>query len=417
MNDQVHVAKLREWLRSSLSSNLTQVERERDKLVAEISKTITALPEYCMQLSRKAEQDMETKRENKAQYRASKAVSRLIQIISNMCGSVNTPSDRNTTMLRSLQRQTSKVASDAARSREEWLQQIRPYYIIDMMTLGGNIDKVRRLGEELHGFLMGRGALLRSLEEVNDKLSELAKLTDNRDSVTSQRKSVEHQLTEIKRQEMELRTKIHEIRQNPRIKEYIQTDTELRSLRTDLLVTGFSRLVGPLRKLISISERGNYPLLIEVREAAKEYLRKPFTTFLKEGDGYPKLKAVMAALSDAVSSNKLALKQRESKKVIERSEQVVSANSLGRIHVRSRQLKGAHDQFMSDPEVAGLVYQLRDTRQKGRGNHKLQEELSVELQHISDNEKHLNEQIEVLRKEIESSARKISETNVKLSVD
>jgi hypothetical protein len=153
-----------------------------------------------------------------------------------------------------------------------------------------------------------------------------------------------------------------------------------------------------------------------VRETGKEYLRKPFTTFLKEGDGYPRLKTVMSALSDAVSSNKLALKQRESKKVIERSAQVVSGDSLSKIHARSRQLKDAHDQFMTNPEIAGLVYQLRDTRQKGRANHKLQEELNVELQHITNNEKHSNEQVQVLRKELENSSRKISGTTMNLNL-
>ena len=82
--------------------------------------------------------------------------------------------------LRTLQRQTSKIASDAAGARQEWLRQIRPYFIIDMMTLGGHIDKIKRLGEELHNFLIGRGSLLRSLEELNEKLDALSKLTLSR---------------------------------------------------------------------------------------------------------------------------------------------------------------------------------------------------------------------------------------------
>lgn len=414
MSTHVRVSKLRDWLRSSLSSNLTQVERERDKLVAEISKTTSSLPDYCSQLSRKAEQDMETKRENRAQFRAAKAVSRLTTIVSNMCTSLSIPTEKDTLALRNLQRETSKLASEAARTRQEWLRQIRPYYIIDMMSLGGNIDKIRRLGDEMHSFLMGRGALLRSLEELYEKLDSLDKLKESKDSVSSQRKSVEQRLAEVEQQEKSLRTKIEEIRQNPKIKEYVQTDAELRSLRSELLRIGFSRLGRPLRKLMSISERGDYPLPIEVREKAKEYVKKPFTTFLKEDDGYPQLKTVISALSTAVSNNKLALKQREAKKVIERNEQVVSGDSLGRIHKKAKELKGLHDNSLADPEIAGLVQQWKDIRQKGRTNHNVQEELRGELQRIIDNETRLNDQINLMLREIENAARKISGTGVKL---
>ena len=411
---QVPVAKLRGWLRSSLSSNLTQVERERDKLLAEISRAVSSLPDYCSQLSQKSEQDMETKRENRAQYRAAKAVSRATTIISNMCTSTNIPTDKNTVALRSLQRDISKLASEAAMTRQEWLRQIRPYYIIDMMTLGGNIDKLRRLGDELHSFLMGHGVLLRSLEELDGKLNELTKLGQSRESVSSQKELIEHGLVEAKREEKALRDKIEEIRQSPKIQEYIRTDTELRSLRSELLRTGFSRLGGPLRKLMSISERGNYPLPMEVRENGKEYIKKPFGTFLKEDDGYPRLKGILSALSSAVSSNRLALKQREAKKVIERSGQVVSGGSLTMIHTKAKELKRTYDRLLADPEIAGLVQQVRETRRKGRANHKLQEELKSELQRVAESEMRLNEQSDALMRELENSARKISGTAVKL---
>lgn len=167
---------------------------------------------------------------------------------------------------------------------------------------------------------------------------------------------------------------------------------------------------------MSISERGDYPLPIEVRETGNEYIKKPFTTFLKETNGYPNLKAVMSALSNAVSSNKLALKQRDAKKVIERSQQIVSAGSLDKIHNQAKELKAAYDRFMGDPEIAGLVQQLRDTRHLGRANHKLQEELNAELRRITDNEKHLREQVDAFLRELENLASKISETPVSLKL-
>ena len=416
MTNQIPTSKLQEWLRKSLSSSLSQAERERDKLVAEIKRGLESITAFCTQLSHKAEEDMESKRDHRAQYRAAKAVARLTAIIPEMCTQFNVPTENDSAKLRNLQRETSKLASEAARTRETWLRQIRPYYIIDMMTLGGNIDKLRRLGDELHNFLIGRGSLLRSLEELEEKLDSLNKLRASRDSASQQRQLLEERLGETERVHNSLKNQVEEIRQNPKIMEYMKIDSELRTLRSDLIRTGFSRLGRPLKKLISISERGDYPLPIEVRESAKEYTKKPFATFLSEESGYPRLKGVMSALSGAVSSGKLALKQREAKKVIERTNQVVSGNSLSNVHELSRERKRTHDQFMADKGTAALVQQLRDLRVKGRANRTVHDEVRADLQRAVENERRFDEQISSLLTEIEAFARKLSGADLKLEL-
>jgi hypothetical protein len=416
MSEQVPVSRLREWLRKSLSSELSQAEKERDKTLSEISRAIDSLTQICSQLAQKAERDME-KRDNRAEYRAAKAVARLTGIVSDICRSITITSAKDTVSLRNLQRQTSKMATDAASARQEWLRQIRPYYIIDMMTMGGNIDKVKRLGEELHSFLIGRGSLLHSLEDLDEKLGSLSKLELSRQSLSSQRQSVEHKLETAEQEEKELRAQAERIRQNPKMKEYLQIDLELRGLRSELLRTGFSRLGRPLRKLISISERGDYPLPIDVREKAKEYSKRPFATFLSEEDGYPHLKAVLTALSNGVSSGKLALKQREAKKVTEKTQSAVEGQSLEKLHTKSKSLKRTYDELLADQQVATLVQELRETREKGTANHTLQEELRSELQRSLDSEKRLEEQISVQIKNIEAFITKLTGTATKLELD
>jgi hypothetical protein len=416
MAEQVPISKLNDWLRKSLSSELSQAERERDKATSEISRALESLTQICSQLSEKATRDMEEKRENRAQYRAAKAVVRLTALISDMCKSIVITQSNDNASLRNIQRQTSKVASNAAVARQEWLRQIRPYYIIDMMTLGGQIDKVRRLGEALHTYLVGRGTLLRSLEELNEKINSLSKLQLSKESASSQRLSLEQKIEETEQEEQRLRMSAQEIRDNPRMKEYIHVDSELRALRSELIGTGFSRLGRPLRKLISISERGDYPLPPDVREKAREYAKKPFTTFLKEDDGYPHLKAVLRALSNAVSSGKLALKQREAKKVVERTQQVVDGEFLIQLQSKSKNLKQSYDELVADPHAATLVQQLRDLRQKNRINHASQQELKNDLQRAARSEAKLEEQIALQLKSIEDFVKELAGTAPKLEL-
>lgn len=411
---QIEIEELESWVRQTVASKITQAERERDKLLSEITKAVNALPEYCHQLSKKAEQDIESKHENRAQYKAAKALSRLTAIIAEMCKSVSLPNEINSTSLRTLQRELSRAASEGARDREESLHQIRPFYIIDMMTFGGNIDKLRRLSEELHNFLMGRGALLKSLEDLDGKINSVDKVRSSRDSISAQRETIERKLAETTRTNELLREQVDRIRQNPKMQEYIRLDGQLRDLRVELLRTGFSRLGRPLRKLASLSERGSYPLPIEVRESTKEYLRRPFATFISEQEGYPKLKSVMSALSSAVSSGKLALKQRESKKVTDRSQQVISHNSLLAIQTQAKNLKRNYDRCMMDQETASLVQEMKTLRQKGRSNLTLKKELESELHRISEIETKANDQINVLTKEIENFSSRLAGVEVRV---
>jgi hypothetical protein len=413
---EVPVSGLEAWLRKTMSPEISQAERERDRLLLDIAHALDVLQQNCAQLSKKAEQDMEMKRDNRAQYRAARAVARLTAIITDMCQAFGTGSSKDSASLRNLQRETARFSTDAARRREEWIRQIRPYHILDMMTLGGNIDKVKRLAEELHNHLMGRGVLLHSLEDLHEKVISLGDLRAARDAKVALKESLEQRLSQADRTEQELRAHVNEIRENPKMKEYVTIDEELRKLRGDLLTTGFSRLGRPLKKLISISERGDYPLPPDVRESVREYVRKPFTTFLSEEDGYPRLKAVITALSKAVSSGKLALKQREAKKVMERSEQVVAAESLSTIHKKAKSLKQTHDSILIDSETAELVNRLRELRQKGRANRSLQRQLKTELQKAIDSDRHLEDQIRNAVEETEAFVRKMCKTTVRLQL-
>jgi uncharacterized protein (UPF0305 family) len=116
----------------------------------------------------------------------------------------------------------------------------------------------------------------------------------------------------------------------------------------------------------------------------------------------------MTALQNAVSSGKLSLKQREAKKVLDRTEQVVSENSLAKIHHEARTLKDQYDQCLIDEETASLVKQMKDLRQKGRTNRIHQKELMEDLRRIVEIEKKANEQISNMTKEIEGFCSKMT---------
>jgi hypothetical protein len=122
----------------------------------------------------------------------------------------------------------------------------------------------------------------------------------------------------------------------------------------------------------------------------------------------------MSALSNAVSSGKLALKQREAKKVIDRNEQVVSLNSLLTIQTQAKALKQRHDQCLTDQETASLVQTMKTVRQKGRSNLAVEKELKDELRRTIETETKANDQINVLTKEIEDFSSKLAGVGIRV---
>jgi len=124
----------------------------------------------------------------------------------------------------------------------------------------------------------------------------------------------------------------------------------------------------------------------------------------------------MSTLAKAVADGKLALKPREAKKVIERSQEVTTEDSLTRIHSKSKELKREYDDFLADPERADLVQQLKAVHVQGRANRTLQEELKAELQRTLDNERRLDQQINLQLNAIEALARKLTGRNMKLQL-
>ena len=72
-------------------------------------------------------------------------------------------------------------------------------------------------------------------------MEALSKLTLSRQTASSQRQSLEDRVGEAHEEDKKLRVEAEKIRENPRMKEYIQIDSELKALRSELLRTGFSR--------------------------------------------------------------------------------------------------------------------------------------------------------------------------------
>jgi hypothetical protein len=257
-----------------------------------------------------------------------------------------------------------KFAGDAARARDRWIGQIRPYYILDMMSLNASIEKLRRLGDQAWDVFSKEGNLLRGIEEIGDRAQKVQELEQSLRKQLEEHNRLLTELGKVEPQISEARNTIESLVGDPKLAGLRKIDNRLSELRAELIASGFRRLGRPLRKLESMSARGEYPMAPEVREKLSEYLKRPFTTFIHEGEGYPYLRSVLRSMHSAVERKKLVLKQREERKVLERIQNVTERSILNSVHKEATALLAEREGYLHDPACVELVKEYRLKRQR-----------------------------------------------------
>jgi len=416
MEAAVRPNELEPWLKGALRVQIANADKAIAKAKSDTEAQIASLNEVVADLTAKSEKDSAEKRNDRAIYKSAKAVTRMCLELQNLLAA-NPPGDPHTYQgLKQFSDTTTRLASDAAKVRDRWIGHIRPYYILDTMSLNASIDRLRRLGEQAWDLFNKDGDLLRRLEETHTRVEKIQDLEESLQKQIAECKLVADEARSFSPQISDVESQIESLAANPKVAQLREIDNRLRELRGDLLAMGFRRLGRPLRKLETMAARGEFPMAPEVRDKLSEYLKRPFTAFIHEEDGYPFLKSILRNMQQAVERKKLLLKQREERKVLERIDNVAEKNSLDGIHHEATKLLGERRTYLQDPECLELV---RTYRQKQHDLKKLQAQYA-DLEHRS---KLLTEKAGTLRnslvqftKETEQLAEKLAKKPVKIGL-
>jgi hypothetical protein len=417
MGDAVKPKELEPWLKEALRAQITTAEKAVQKAKNDIEAQVASLKEVVDDLLRKSEKDSVEKRNDRAVYKAARAVGRMCLELQDLLSAPLLGDPRSYEGLKHFSDSVARLANDAARIRDRWIGYIRPYYILDMMSLSASIDKFRRLADQTWDIFGKEGGLLRRLEEIHGRIEKIEELEKSLQEQLDERDQAIHEMSELDPQISETEHLVESLASNPKIAELKKINSRLKELRGELLASGFRRLGRPLRKLEAMAGRGEYPLAPEVRQNLSEYRKRPFTTFIHEGEGYPSLKSVLRNLQQAVERKKLLLKQREERKVLERIDSVAEKNVLERIHHEATGLVAERRKYVQDPECLEVV---RAYRQKKQDLKNLQSKYA-DLQHrsklLSDKADTLKNSLTQLAKETGLLAEKLAKRPVRIELD
>jgi hypothetical protein len=417
MEDAIEPKQLESWIKQVLKPQIASAEKTIQKAKSDIQTQVTSLNEVVSDLLEKSEKDSVEKRNDRAAHKAARAAGRMCLELQGLLSGFALGNPQSYEGLKGFSDASAKLANEAARTRDRWIGHIRPYYILDMMSLNASIDKMRRLGDHAWEIFSKEGSLLRRLEEIHgraEKIDELEqslqKQLDERDQLMQETKKLEPQISATTRT-------IETLGNNPKIEELRRIDSRLRGLRGELLTSGFRRLGRPLRKLEAMAGRGDYPIPPEVRAELAEYLKKPFTTFVREADGYPSLRSILGSLNQAVKRKKLVLKQREERKVLERIENVTERNVLDKIHREAKTLVAERRRCLQDPDCLELVRAYRSQKQELKNLELKRAELQHRSKVVSEKVQMLSESLAEFVKGTELAAERFSEKRVRIKTD
>jgi hypothetical protein len=408
MEAAVRPNELEPWLRDALKVQIASSNKAIAKAKSDAEAQIASLNEIVADLAAKSEKDSAEKRNDRAAYKSAKTVTRMCAALQNLLADNPRADPRTYEGLKQFSDTTTRLASDAAKVRNQWIGHIRPYYILDMMSLNASIEKLRRLGEQAWDLFNKDGSLLRRLEETHARVEKIQDLQDSLQKQTAECNRAADEARSFSPHISDVERQIELLAANPKVVQLRKIDNRLRELRGDLLASGFRRLGRPLRKLETMTSRGEFSMAPEVRDKLSEYLKRPFTTFIHEEGGYPFLKSILRNMQQAVERKKLLLKQREERKVLERIDNVAEKNSLDVIHREATRLLGERRTYLQDPECLELV---RDYRQKKQDLKELQAQYA-NLEHRS---KLLTEKADMLRNSLVQFARETEQLAEKLA--
>jgi Fe-S cluster biosynthesis and repair protein YggX/uncharacterized protein YdcH (DUF465 family) len=417
MESAVKLDELEPWLKDALRVQIANVNKAIKKAKTDVDSQISSLREVTADLAAKSEKDESEKRNDRAMYKAAKSVSRMCLELQRLLV-VNPPVDPHSYEgLRQFSDATAKLASNAAMVRDRWIGHIRPYYILDTMSLNASIDKLRRLGEQAWSLLSKDGNLLRRLEEIHARVEKTRELVKSLEKQSDEFGHMAEEASSLRPRISDAEHQMESVASNPKIADLRKIDNRLRELRAELLSSGFRRLGRPLRKLEAMAGRGEYSMVPEIRERLSEYLRRPFTTFIHEDDGYPHLKSVLIDMRRSVDLKKLLLKQREERKVLERIENVVEKNTLNGIHHEATMLLNERRRYLHDPECRELVTAYKQRKldlNKLRSEH---EDLEHRSKLLSDKVELLRSSLAQFTRETEKLAERLSGKPIKVELD
>jgi hypothetical protein len=226
------------------------------------------------------------------------------------------------------------------------------------------------------------------MEGEGSKLQRARTLTGIVESIKTTRRELEEKSREqsaIKKDleglagsQSELTSKIDQLEANNNLREVLDIEKELRKESRAFRAETLAHLQRPLRRLADLSQRGDYPLGSDEREALSAFVKSPYKSFLSKSTG-EYLARILENMKKAIDSGKMEFKPKKTGRVSVQLNQLIGTAHLIEKQEKGRRLLTRRRELLRNPECKDmyerrkvLLSKIEETR---RGELELQEKM------------------------------------------
>jgi hypothetical protein len=263
------------------------------------------------------------------------------------------------------------VASRTIRDlRDSTARELSGFYILDMRSFGGALDRVAKSGERLASFLEGEGSRLQRARTMTGIVESIKTTRRELDEKAGELAAVKKNLDGLVRSESELTSKVDQLEANGNLREVLEIEKELRKESRAFRAETLAHLQRPLRRLADLSQRGEYPLGSDEREALSAFVKSPYKSFLSKSTG-EYLTKILESMKKAIDSGKMEFKPKKTGRVSVQLNQLIGTTHLTEKQEKGRRLLARRRELLHNAECKdmyerrkGLLSRIEETRRE-----------------------------------------------------
>jgi hypothetical protein len=365
------------WISDELDNQLRSTRSKAAKLVDEAKRAVSEAGGFYEDLGRKGDRDMATKKDA-ASYRAARLIGHGAHEAAARVKEIVIPNDTNWESLK-IVKDSLSVASRSIRDlRDSTARELSGFYILDMRSFGGAMDRIAKSGERLAAFMEGEGSKLQRARTLTGIVESIKTTRRELEEKSREQSAIKKDLEGLAGSQSELTSKIDQLEANNNLREVLDIEKELRKESRAFRAETLAHLQRPLRRLADLSQRGDYPLGSDEREALSAFVKSPYKSFLSKSTG-EYLTRILENMKKAIDSGKMEFKPKKTGRVSVQLNQLIGTAHLIEKQEKGRRLLTRRRELLRNPECKDmyerrkvLLSKIEETR---RGELELQEKM------------------------------------------
>jgi len=382
------------WLKSRLSSALKPLAKEWKGLRKDAEKALSDIRDACERIREEGEKCVHDKDHRK--HKPGRAALRFYKLMASVLDDVRIPGpELSTEAISELQKGLARVYNAVGKEWRGLLAQMEPYMIRARMKLRGAWRKIGDIVRSLDA-LSAECKPLEMEDEVSEAVSRIESLIKEMKSLEAEISLLSIEEEKLKRALGELTDKKNALMASEALSSLRAAEEEKERLSIEVR-TEMRHIWKPLAKLRASASSGLSSLSPEEEEAMRAYLSDPVSALARDGDGYPRLKALLKKIGEGLERGSISLKESKAQKLRAWIEKATSGGLL-ELQEKCKNVLHVLEERKSSEAVRNILSELKGVEEKLSALSVKVERVKARLSSLSSKKESLARRIE---KEIE----------------